>query len=192
MLHPKHPKHVVTENRVKLHIPFFYEYIVMATRKHRKSRKSAKRFRRTRSKRQRGGTRDEDIIKAIEDGDTETVTTLMKQKDDDLIIAIYEGDIKTVEMLLKTGSDVNAIDDNGWSALYLASMNGHTDIVAILLENGALPIMSEAEFQECEKQKDEDTGREWVECSISLDEINRFQTVKPLSDPPNNNKVCFK
>ena len=128
----------------------------------------------------------------LKDGDTETVTMLMKQKDDDLIIAIYEGDIKTVEMLLKTGSDVNAIDDNGWSALYLASMNGYTDIVAILLENGALPIMSEAEFQECEKQKDEDTGREWVECSISLDEINRFQAVKPLSDPPNNNKVCFK
>jgi hypothetical protein len=52
--------------------------------------------------------------------------------------------------------------------------------------------MSEAEFQDCEKTKDDDTGREWVECGISLDEINQLQAVNPLSDPPNNNNVCFK
>merc|ERR1719502_1245867 len=42
-----------------------------------------------------------------------------------------------VHMLVDAGADVNHIDGNHHSALYLSSMNGHTDCVEALLEHGA-------------------------------------------------------
>ena len=82
----------------------------MATRKyHRKSNK----FRKTRSKKQRGG----DV--------------------NDLIQASFNGDILKVKKLLEEGADINAKDEDGMSALQMASSDGHTDIVNLLLEEGA-------------------------------------------------------
>ena len=82
----------------------------MATRKyHRKSNK----FRKTRSKKQRGG------------------------EVNDLIQASFNGDILKVKKLLEEGADINAKDEDGKSALQMASSYGHTDIVKLLLEAGA-------------------------------------------------------
>ena len=94
----------------------------MATRKyHRKSKKSNKRFRKTRSKRQRGGNQEE--------------------MDNYLFGAIDIDDPDKVEQVLNAGANVkanvNAKDEDGNTALILASTYKFQEIVAILLENGA-------------------------------------------------------
>ena len=47
------------------------------------------------------------------------------------------GDAAAVQALLANGAEVNAKDNNGASALILASRNGHRDVVQALLANGA-------------------------------------------------------
>ena len=88
----------------------------MSTQKHRKPRKTSKRFRRTRSKRQRGGTITNDkLIQATKDGDIDAVRNLIDEE----------------------GASVVWPDSDGWTPIMWASRNGHTEIVTILLEEGA-------------------------------------------------------
>ncbi|XP_011160890.2 ankyrin repeat domain-containing protein 40 isoform X1 [Solenopsis invicta] len=47
------------------------------------------------------------------------------------------GDTDGVQDLLNVGVDVNARDVNGWTALHWACKEGHLDIAALLLKNGA-------------------------------------------------------
>ena len=56
-----------------------------------------------------------------------------------LIKAAWSGDIvKVKELLANKGIDVNSrMDKSGWTALILASTEGHCDVVKALLENGA-------------------------------------------------------
>ncbi len=55
-----------------------------------------------------------------------------------LLHAAAEGDPDTIQALLTTGIDVNCML-GGTTALYVAASKGRTDIVQILLENGADP-----------------------------------------------------
>ena len=86
----------------------------MGTRKHRKSKKSSKRFRKTRSK--RGGVINNNIK---------------------LIRSSMFGNREAVKKYIEDGADVNAKNSDGYTALYLASSNGRTEIVAMLLDAGA-------------------------------------------------------
>jgi len=45
--------------------------------------------------------------------------------------------IASLEMTGEKGDDINAKDSSGWTALMLASENGHTEIVKLLIEKGA-------------------------------------------------------
>jgi ankyrin repeat protein len=124
---------------VKLHIPFFYEYIVMATRKHRKSRKSTKRFRRSRSKRQRGGGH---IHEAAKLGNFSVVKRLLNHigvdgenmvdnKDEfGRTVLMYAAEVggadslDTVRYLVeKRRANVHATDNSGKTALKYARSN---------------------------------------------------------------------
>jgi predicted LPLAT superfamily acyltransferase len=115
-------------------------------RRRKSKRKSNKRFRRTRSKRQRGGTPDDDIFGASMWGHTQTVAMLLENgadvnaKNNDgktvLMLASWYGHTETVAMLLEKGADVNA-KMKGETALHMASFLGHTETVAILLDAGA-------------------------------------------------------
>ncbi len=55
----------------------------------------------------------------------------------DLIDAAKEGDLETVQSLIEQGADVNAIDNNGNTALMWASARGHTETVGFLIDKGA-------------------------------------------------------
>jgi ankyrin repeat protein len=63
-----------------------------------------------------------------------------ESKDDDgrtpLLWAAAYGSKATVELLVQT-SDVDAIDDHGWTALQLAPLNAHTEVEQFLLQKGA-------------------------------------------------------
>ncbi|CAL8088501.1 unnamed protein product [Calicophoron daubneyi] len=54
-----------------------------------------------------------------------------------LLFACYHGHLRLVETLLDRGSDINATDQNGWTALHWAAQRCHADIVELLLDRGA-------------------------------------------------------
>ena len=95
--------------------------------------------------------RDEDcktaLIRAAEEGDTETVELLLDReadieaKDNEgktaLIVAASEGHTETVGLLLDKGADIEADEEDGWRALHFAASDGHTETVQLLLDKGA-------------------------------------------------------
>lgn len=51
--------------------------------------------------------------------------------------ACDKGNVDLVELIMNHGANVNMQDNDGWSALLLASRYGHGDVVKKLLDNGA-------------------------------------------------------
>ena len=60
-----------------------------------------------------------------------------KQKLNPLHIASVNGHVDVVTVLLENGASINAVDENGKSALYHASENGSFHVVESLLRSGA-------------------------------------------------------
>ena len=56
---------------------------------------------------------------------------------ENLIRAAWQGDISTVKALLVKGTDVNAEDNRGTTALIAASAMGHSEVVKVLLDKNA-------------------------------------------------------
>lgn len=54
-----------------------------------------------------------------------------------LIEAAKAADIPAIEQLLLAGADVNARDENGWTALHWSAGRGDAAVVKLLLERGA-------------------------------------------------------
>lgn len=54
-----------------------------------------------------------------------------------MIIVRYWKDLSKVKMLLEAGTDINAVDNMGNTALSLAKKAGYTEIVQLLLDAGA-------------------------------------------------------
>lgn len=54
-----------------------------------------------------------------------------------LIMAAWSGHQETVVVLLQAGSNPNAKDESGWSALTHAARKGYVDIARLLIEHGA-------------------------------------------------------
>jgi ankyrin repeat protein len=54
-----------------------------------------------------------------------------------LIVAAFEGNKEVIEQLLAKGADIDAKDNEGNTALSLASARGHTAVVELLKARGA-------------------------------------------------------
>jgi hypothetical protein len=89
-----------------------------------------------------------DIHTAVEQGDLNTVTSLLEhtpevvfRKDNEnrtpLHYAAYQGHTELVKLLLAKGAEVNAKDNAGRTPLHSAAGRGHTGSVELLLANGA-------------------------------------------------------
>ena len=61
----------------------------------------------------------------------------MREIDLELLRASNDGRLAAVELLLENGADVNAKDKKGWTALKLATHQGHKEIVELLKSYGA-------------------------------------------------------
>ncbi|KAG3011267.1 hypothetical protein PC128_g15008 [Phytophthora cactorum] len=49
--------------------------------------------------------------------------------------AAEDGHDAVVQRLLECGASIDLVNNDGWTSLMKASMNGHSEIVAILLQN---------------------------------------------------------
>ena len=108
-----------------------------------------------------------DFLKASKDGDVEKLELMLKQDIDvnqqdsegytALMLASKEGHIETIRLLLNkctqtvkkgvsassqqghniVNAEVNIQNNNGWTALMLASLNGHTEVAKLLLDHHA-------------------------------------------------------
>ena len=56
-----------------------------------------------------------------------------------LMLVAYSGRAPAVTALINAGADVNAQDDDGWTALVHAASGGHAQVVSLLLMAGADP-----------------------------------------------------
>ena len=56
-----------------------------------------------------------------------------------LFIAALRGNIELAQFLIEKGADVNMQDEYGFTAMYDAACNGHSDVVKMLLDGGARP-----------------------------------------------------
>ena len=91
------------------------------------------------------------LLAAARDGDDGVVDLLLQAKGEDTLTArtalgwtvlhraVYNRHIGFVRKLLTLGVDVDAQDQEGWSALSIAISEGYGEIVKILLSNGANP-----------------------------------------------------
>ena len=84
------------------------------------------------------------LIKACENGDTETVKRLLEtntlregNKASVLMIASKNGHDEVITLLLDYGVDVNMLNEKGQYALMISSQHGHVQVVQLLLQRGA-------------------------------------------------------
>jgi ankyrin repeat protein len=57
--------------------------------------------------------------------------------DEDLVNTAYFGDVHQIRVLLQRGADPNALAMDDWTALTVASREGHVEAVKLLLHSGA-------------------------------------------------------
>ena len=61
----------------------------------------------------------------------------LKEREKQLLKWTTKGDVKGVLSLIKVGVDVNIQDQKGWTALMIASHNGHVKVTELLIREGA-------------------------------------------------------
>ena len=126
-----------------------------SNKRFRNTRSNKSRRNHTRSKKQRGGETNEQLTKylyrAIEENDVNKVIHAIKLGADVNVVngsksaielASHDGKLAIVKILLATGANVNRKLSGILShpALTRASVNGHTEIVKLLLEADANPL----------------------------------------------------
>lgn len=72
------------------------------------------------------------------------VLVAMRPIDDDLFLATFLGDRAKVEALVQDGADVRVEKEDGVTPLDLAIRRNHPEVVALLLDHGA--VVNQAEF----------------------------------------------
>jgi ankyrin repeat protein len=64
-------------------------------------------------------------------------TSLAGELENDLIMSAMHGDLNNVRTLIKKGTNIEAKDKSGFTALMRAAFNGRTEVVKLLLDKGA-------------------------------------------------------
>jgi ankyrin repeat protein len=97
-----------------------------------------------------------------------------------LSYAAFNGHTKIVDYLLKRGAEIDAVTENGATALMIAVRNGHRELVALLLQRAANPNIS---------NENGETALDWAEKANDAAMIQRLRdaggkTGTPLPSGP--------
>ena len=55
----------------------------------------------------------------------------------ELYQAVSRGDVAELRRLVASGMNVDVLDEDGWTALLYAALNGHVEAIRVLVELGA-------------------------------------------------------
>lgn len=83
-----------------------------------------------------------------------------------MILSAYEGHAQVVSILLDRGSDINAVDQYGWSALMLAAYAGRFDVCKLLVQAGAKTDITTANGKDAVELA-KDNGQHGIEDFLS-------------------------
>ena len=89
-----------------------------------------------------GGTRLENLLskqsaeesEALEEAAVEEPTWTTSKLNKELIVAAHQSDLSAIKKAIADGADVNVLLKGDVTILMLASMDGHVDVVKLLLE----------------------------------------------------------
>ncbi|MCK5134491.1 MAG: ankyrin repeat domain-containing protein [Bacteroidales bacterium] len=85
-----------------------------------------------------GGKTDRQTGAGVESpGPAETIPTTGSAAEEQMRQAALDGELEKVKALLDAGTAVNAIDQEGHTALMFAAFNGHSEILLALIKGGA-------------------------------------------------------
>ncbi len=61
-----------------------------------------------------------------------------------IIYAAFKNNVDMLVWLIDQGANINHQDRNGWCALHAAAQNGHLNIIAVLIQYGAQPNLTDS------------------------------------------------
>lgn len=100
-----------------------------------------------------------------------------------LMMAIEVHNFELVKLLLEKGANVHEKNMQGRTVIMAAKDTENEKIINILKQYiTSVPVMTETQFNDCEKHE----GK--VLCSISMEELDQSQAVKP---PPDESTLCY-
>lgn len=100
-----------------------------------------------------------------------------------IMLAIEARNFEMVKILLEKGVNLYDKDMDGRTVIMIAKDTEHDKIINLLKLYTTVKKMTEKQFNDCEK---DDNNK--VLCSISMEEIDQTQAVKP---PPDNSSLCY-
>lgn len=132
------------------------------------------------------------VIRALQEGGTDI--------DIDLLLAAGTGTAAMVESLIRAGAHVDAMNNEGMTAMLLAADRGHTDIIAVLraaqLARGAraaptrLATVVEEDESHCPMPSEEDTDLESMVAAWTRDGSPVSASTSTTSISPTLELVC--
>ena len=92
-----------------------------------------------------------------------------------LLFAADRGDIDKIHSLLSIGADANTATNTGMSALHLAALKGHNDVIDLLLANGACAgqVIFHVHFHIVPRSNGDGLGFAWRHGSYADGEMDR-------------------
>lgn len=101
----------------------------------------------------------------------------------DIVALMYTRTAEVAKFLIAAGADVNAADANGTTPLMRAAFKGKLEIVEVLLQAGASPVVRQIK----RARKKSHTARELAESKIQffteiMDDSNRVTVEKRLTE----------
>lgn len=104
-----------------------------------------------------------------------------------IIACAYYGGIPMVRLLLQYGADINAVTNDGVTALMMAAQSAKSDLVAYLLANGAIAAAKDAQGKTALDYANKAQVDEYAIKSMPESKVDKAATIAILLKATGNN-----